>query len=124
MKAWIGKTLVGIGVAHSMVGLVWFRPVLGILFDEGLFNTITLVQSPERESAFWFLFAGFALMIIGGLVNRIERLNGYLPPFLGWSFAVLTILGAMIMPVSGFWLLILPTIGMIRHSRHDDSQSG
>jgi hypothetical protein len=114
MKAWIGKTLIGIGIAHSIGGFAWFHPILNTLFGEGLFNTIAVNGNLEREAAFWFLFAGFALMLIGGLVNRLERLGENLPPFLGWGFAALTTVGAIIMPVSGFWLLIIPTIAMIR----------
>ncbi len=117
MKAWIGKALIGIGVAHSIGGFAWFWPILGVLVDEGLFNTIVVNGNPEREAAFWFLFAGFALMFIGSLVDRLERLDEGIPLFVGWGFAVLTVLGAMIMPASGFWLLIIPTIGMIRRRR-------
>ena len=114
MKAWIGKTLIGIGIGHTIGGFWWFHPILSALFGEGLFNTISINVNPERETAFWFLFAGFALMIVGGLVDRLERLDETLPSFLGWGFAALTTVGAIIMPVSGFWLLIIPTIAMIR----------
>ncbi|MCP4539668.1 MAG: molecular chaperone GroEL [Chloroflexi bacterium] len=114
MKAWIGKALIGIGVVHSIGGFLFFGPILSALFNEGLFNTITVSGDIGREAAFWFLFGGFMVMIIGGLVDRLERLGEHLPAFLGWSFAALTILGAIIMPASGFWLLIIPTIGMIR----------
>ena len=125
MKAWIGKTLIGIGVVHSIGGLLFFRPTLSILLNEGLFNTITVGGDLAREAAFWFLFGGFTLMIIGGLVNRLEYLGEHLPAFLGWSFAVLTILGVIIMPASGFWLLVLPTIAMIRRSsRNKNIQLG
>ena len=33
----------------------------------GLFNTVN--GQPVREAAFWFLFSGFALMILGALVD-------------------------------------------------------
>ncbi len=92
MKAWIGKTLIGIGVVHSVGGFMFFRPTLGVLLNEGLFNTITVGGDPAREAAFWFLFGGFMLMIIGGLVDRLEHLGEPLPIFLGWSFAALTLL--------------------------------
>jgi hypothetical protein len=117
MKTWIGKTLIGIGVVHSIGGFLFFRPILSVLLNEGLFNTITVGGDLGREAAFWFLFGGFALMLIGGLVDRLERFGEHLPAFLGWSFAVLTILGVIVMPASGFWLLIPPTAGMIRRSR-------
>lgn len=114
MKAWIGKTLVVIGVAHSIVGLITFHPVLVSMLREGLVNTMALGQDPEREAAFWYFYSGFALMIVGGLVDRIERSEARLPRFLGWTFAVLTVLGLVVIPVSGFWLLIVPTVAMLR----------
>ncbi len=116
MKAWIGKALIVIGVVHSIGGFLFFRPTLSVFLTERLFNTITVGGEPVREAAFWFFFGGFALMIIGGLVDRLERLGERLPAFLGWSFAALIILGIIMMPASGFWLLILPAVAMIRHS--------
>lgn len=124
MKAWIGKSLVAIGIAHTIVGILLFRSVLAVLVKEGLINTIPLNAPPEREAAFWFLFSGFELLIIGSLVNRIECNKESLPSFLGWTLAVLTILGLIIMPASGSWLLIVPTVAMIhRGISHKDNVS-
>ncbi len=41
MRAWIGKTLVGVGVIHSLFGLVFMRSTLAILWSEGLLNAVT-----------------------------------------------------------------------------------
>jgi len=116
MKVWIGKTLVGIGIVHSIGGFMFFRPTLGVFLSERLFKTITVGGDPVREAAFWFFFGGFTLMIIGGLVDRLERLGERLPAFLGGSFVALTVLGIIMMPASGFWLLILPTVGMVHRN--------
>jgi hypothetical protein len=116
MKAWIGKALFAVGVVHSIAGFLLFHPILGVLFNEGLLNTVAVYGDPERGSVFWFLFAGFALMIIGGLVDRLERLDGYVPALVSWGFTVLTLTGIVLMPVSGFWLLILPASAMLRRS--------
>ncbi len=111
MKAWIGKSLLVIGLLHSIFGFVVFRGVLGDLVRDGLFNTIDM--QADRNAAFWFLFGGFALLIIGGLVDWAERTKLALPPFLTWSFLVLTSAGCVIMPKSGFWLLFVPIIGLL-----------
>ena len=71
MKAWIGKSIVAIGVIHSIFGFVAFRSTIGTLLGEGLFNTVN--QQSDREAVFWFLVTGFALLIVGALVNWIER---------------------------------------------------
>jgi len=62
MKAWIGKSVIIIGILHSILGLVAFRNILLIIFNERLFNTITLNNAPQRGEAFWFLFAGVSLI--------------------------------------------------------------
>jgi hypothetical protein len=110
MKAWIGKSVFIIGILHSIFGLVVFRGILGGLLREGLLNTVDM--QPDRNAAFWFLFGGFALLIIGGLIDWAEKKKLALPSFLRWGFAVLTVVGCVIMPKSGFWLLIVPTVGL------------
>jgi len=114
MKAWIGKSIIVIGILHSIVGLVAFRDILLLLINERLFNTITLTNTPQRGEAFWFLFTGVSLIIVGALVDWIERRDIGLPGFLVWSFILITGVGALIMPVSGFWLLLIPTFGFLR----------
>ncbi|MBW2075790.1 MAG: hypothetical protein JRI58_13785 [Deltaproteobacteria bacterium] len=117
MKAWIGKSIVAIGILHSIVGFVVFYDILSLLISERLFNTVTLNRQPDREAAFWFLFTGFAILIIGALVDWIERKNVGIPAFLSWSFLAVTAMGALIMPMSGFWLLLIPTAGLFRWQR-------
>ena len=117
MKSWVGRSILVIGMLHTLVGVVAFHEVLFSILREGLFNTIPLNQQPERETAFWFLFTGLSLLIIGGLVVWIERNNMDTPAFLSWSFLSITTVGAIIMPVSGFWLLFIPTIGLFRRRR-------
>ncbi len=112
MKSWVGWSILVIGILHALVGVVAFHDFLITIFREGLFNTIGLKYQPEREAAFWFLFTGFTLLIIGGLVVWIERNKMRVPAFLSWSFLAITVTGAFMMPASGFWLLLIPTIGL------------
>ena len=117
MKVWIGKSVLLIGIAHSVFGFIVFRGILAELAGELLLNTVD--GQPDREAAFWFLFSGFALLIIGGLINWIEHKQAALPLFLKWSFLGITFLGCFIMPKSGFWLLIVPTVGMYLQRNKD-----
>ena len=79
MKAWTGKSLIVIGLGHSMYGFVVFHKVISQLVGELLFNTIG--SQLERRMAFWFLMTGFSLMIVGGLIDWIERQNLKMPFF-------------------------------------------
>ena len=117
MKAWIGKTLVGIGLLHTVFGVVRFgfrQAVLGDMLREGLFNTIrSSVDDPLRAAAFWFFVVGFALMLIGSVIDRLERLGQPLPRSTAWGFACLTVVCLVVIPRSGFWFIIPPAVGML-----------
>ncbi len=111
MKIWIGKSLIIIGIIHSVFGCVVYNGVIGELTNEMLFNTIN--RQSERLAAFWFFFTGFTLIIIGGLINWAERKQLELPLFLKWSFLSLTLMGCFIMPASGLWLMFVPALGLV-----------
>ena len=111
MRIWIGKCLIVFGIIHSIFGFILFHNIIADLVREMLFNSIN--RQVDRHAAFWFLFTGFALIIIGGLIDWAERKHRELPSFLKWSFLAITILGCFIMPKSGFWLLFVPTIGLL-----------
>ncbi len=110
MKAWIGKSLIAIGMIHTVFGFVFMRTTLGVLVSEGLVNTVN--GEPPREAVFWFLYTGFLLLILGGVIDWLERRQQALPGFLPWAFLVLTVVGAVIMPVSGIWLFVVPLVGL------------
>jgi hypothetical protein len=112
MKKWVGKSLIGIGILHTIFGFVFFWGILAELAGEMFLNTID--RQLDRHAAFWFLFAGFVLMIVGGFIDWAERRDLRLPAFLKWSFLAITAMGCVIMPKSGFWLLIVPTLGLFR----------
>ncbi len=108
-----GKIIIAIAIIHNIFGFIIFYDIFTELVRESLFNTV--MDQFDRNAAFWFVFSGFALMIIGGLINWIEGNQFELPPFLKWSFLAITIIGCFIMPISGFWLLSIPTIGLFLH---------
>lgn len=114
MRSWIGKSVVFIGIVHSVFGFVVFRSTLGELVGEGLVNTVN--GQPDREFAFWFLFFGFMAIIAGALIDWCERNFRTLPGFLGWSLLALTVVCVTIMPVSGAWAIFVPAIGAIFRS--------
>lgn len=111
MHAWIGKSIIFIGIIHSVFGFVTFRSTLSELISEGVINTVN--GQPKREFAFWFLFFGFMAIIAGSLIDWCERKDRLLPGFLGLSLLALTLVCVAIMPISGGWLLLVPAVGAI-----------
>jgi Family of unknown function (DUF6463) len=117
MRVWIGKSVVAIGIVHCVVGLVVYRSVILEVLGARLVNTVSLTGDPARAEAFWFLLTGIAMMIVGGMIDGVERLGQPVPPATRWGFAAVVFVGAVMMPVAGFWLGIVPVVGMIRRSR-------
>jgi Family of unknown function (DUF6463) len=111
MKIWIGKSLIIIGIIHSMFGFIIYQDLIVELAKEMLFNTIG--RQPERLAAFWFFFTGCTLMVIGGLINWAELKQLELPPFVKWSLLSLTLIGCFFMPTSGLWLMLVPSVGLL-----------
>ncbi|MEO1261347.1 MAG: DUF6463 family protein [Bacteroidota bacterium] len=111
MKNWIGLSIVAIGGIHTVFGIVFLRPTLLELWQEGLFNTVN--GQPVREACFWFLFAGAAMAMIGALVNHLEKQGTSFPRFLGWSLLTIAVSVVFIMPASGGWLMLVPAIGAL-----------
>ena len=113
--AWIGKWLFAVGVIHLSFGLAFMHDTLALLWSEGLWNTVN--GQPVREAVFWFLYTGIVLLIVGALVNQAEHQRLAIPRSVTWVFAVLTLIGVVVMPISGIWLMIPPAIGMVNRSR-------
>ena len=111
MRVWIGKFIVTVGIIHAVFGLVVFRGTLNILLAEGLINTVN--GQPDRELAFWFIAFGILAILLGALTDWCERRRVGLPQFLGWSLLGFTALLLLIMPISGAWLLLVPSMGAI-----------
>jgi len=109
--AWIGKWIFSVGVIHSLFGFLFMRSTLVVLWSEGVLNTVN--GQPPREAVFWFLYTGFLFLIVGVLIDHVERRSLAMPRFLPSGFAVLTVIGIFVMPISGLWLLVPPTAGML-----------
>ncbi len=114
MRAWIGKFIAGIGLIHSILGLTMFRDTFAALLRDGLVSTVN--GQPEREFAFWFLAAGLFWVLLGALVDQNERAGHSLPGFFGWALGALALTGALMMPLSGWWLFLIPAAALIRRS--------
>jgi len=112
VKISAGTLLILNGIAHTFIG-VWFgyEPLADIV-RSGWINTVN-PEKPERMAVFWFLFSGFAMTLLGESLRGIERKRP-VPGRFGWALLALGIIGGLMMPVSGFWLL-LPLGWLILH---------
>jgi hypothetical protein len=109
----IGYVLIAIAVLHTIVGLILFSQPLNDVFQAGIFNSI---NTPTRAAAFWFFVFGAMLAAFGGMTQWLLNTIGTLPRFWGWSLLAVCLAGVIFVPVSGFWLGLLPAVAMIRQS--------
>ncbi|MBI1749247.1 MAG: hypothetical protein HY234_07255 [Acidobacteria bacterium] len=101
--------LIAIGLLHSVLGIVWAAgsPALRAEFiRSGLLDAVN-DHSPRATFYFWFLLAGFCMILLGQLGLWAERaLQRPLPAFVGWELLVIALFGVVLDPDSGFWLLL------------------
>jgi hypothetical protein len=104
MRKHVGTMLLATGMLHTAVGLwVYRQPLLDIL---GAGQWMSVTGDNGREAAFWFLFFGLVVMMLGQFVRWALPRAGTLPASLGWSLLALGVLGIAFMPDSGFWLVL------------------
>jgi hypothetical protein len=101
-----GGLLIGVAVIHAAFGAWFGRGSLIGIFHDGILDSVDF--HGERGLVFWFLLASPLLLLLGQLcVFLAER--GIAPPrWLGFEVLLLTVACALLMPVSGFWLLLPP----------------
>ena len=123
MRGMSGLLLIVIGVLHTVVGIFTGYSVLSQI-SRATFSTEAsrqLVAALGRQFVFWFLFGGLLMLALGHLLTWIERRLGRpVPVFIGWELLALSLAGLVIMPVSGFWLVLgvaIYTIVMASRSR-------
>ena len=56
---------------------------------------------------------GAMTLILGGLVHWAQDRTGTLPSFLGWSLLALGLAGVVLMPFSGFWMILPLAVLMV-----------
>jgi hypothetical protein len=128
-----GAWVVVIGVVHTAVGLLLG---LGLVQDpsvpqangrapvlEMLGGGVVNAVQPDllRMVLFWFLFFGFVLLMLGSLMRWAERQGMVLPRSVGWQLAVLGLSGGLLIPESGFWL-VLPVAALVLYRAGRDSR--
>lgn len=99
-----GAGLMIIAGLHELVGLVEGFDVTVAILRDGVVNA--LGEDWMRHALFWFHVTGLALFVIGDALRVIEEASGAVPARFGAMMLGVGIFGAVLLPVSGFWLVI------------------
>ncbi len=96
-----------IGVLHTVVGLLLGATPLAAIVSAGYVGAVDGYF--DRLAIFWFLMFGAVLMLLGEAFRWMEQSPQGVPSRIGWQLGVVCLAGAAAMPVSGFWLGLIPS---------------
>ena len=119
MKLWkySGTLLSATGVIHIIVAMISGWSVYKELVFDGLINSIG--SNIQRGFSFWFLLIGVLLIMFGqSLQYYIKKEQTPAPLFLGYALLILSVLGCLIVPISGFWFFIPQALIIILAKRN------
>ena len=104
---WVGRSLLVIGALHVAYGVVTFHPALARIAAAGFWNAL---GDRDRQLAYWFVFAGVAVSLIGILVDAAERERRVLPRAFTLGLLALAAISVVLDPASGFWLVLAAAV--------------
>lgn len=115
MKTWISKWLIFVSTGHTVFGVMFFGNTYVKMFSQGLVGS---VNSVETAAAAWFMLFGFLLFIFSLLISTVEKHETLeVPNSIAISLFILTTVGVILMPESGFWLVYPAIIGIVLNNR-------
>jgi hypothetical protein len=118
VKLWkySGIILLATGFLHTIVALLLWKDEFSGMINDGFINSIG--ENKMHELAFWFLVCGIFTIFLGHLLHYyIKKTQKPAPLFLGYYLLAFSILGCLIAPVSGFWLILAQALIIILAKR-------
>jgi hypothetical protein len=105
-----------VGLIHLISGFFIYGSGWSDIVARGIIGGVG--DFDQTATAFWFGVGGPFVMIIGGLVDHFESTGARPPSWLGWAMAALLAFLILPMPLTGAWLLVPPTIALLRRKRN------
>jgi Family of unknown function (DUF6463) len=104
MTHWIGRWLMGVAILHSAIAIAVYHKTVVSVWQAGVFNTV--VGDPVIGAVVWSLLFGCVAFIGGLALSALESASIPVPKTVGSCSLALAIIGVVLVPVSGFWLLL------------------
>ena len=101
--------LISTGILHSGIGLLIpeLRVPLLRIVTERTTQIADVHDKFERECSFWFQVAGIMMISQGYLLrNYCQATRKKAPQWFGWYLTGMGTVGVIVMPASGFWLIL------------------
>ncbi|BAY86760.1 hypothetical protein NIES267_62710 [Calothrix parasitica NIES-267] len=125
MLQFSGYWLLVTSIIHVIVGIWIYEEQLAAIINNGFFNSVApnpFAPDFAREDAFWFMTLTAFLIILAQLCFWADSHKITLPESIGWNLLITSIIGAIAIPISGFWLLMVPACLIIAASRKVNHQ--
>jgi len=124
---WLGLFFIATALGHALVGVAVFHEALADIARDGFVNAIHpqllergIVPYFDREAAFWFILYTPILVLIGLVTRRaLEVRDVVLLRFVGWTLLATGGVGAVAMPISGFWIVVALGWLVLRAARRE-----
>ncbi len=113
MKHWKGLSIMLIAIVHTIFSFVFFTNDFMAIWRQGIYNSINTAQ---QGLAIWFFIAGMCFFMIGQFIWQTEKNGNTVAKSISIHLLVMTTLGVILLPQSGFWLLF-PAIFALLFSR-------
>ena len=110
MKNKIGLSIIVIGVMHTLLSLMKFSDTFSEIIKEGIINS---GLGANRGWAIWFTVTGFVFIFLGLAIQALEQHQLTVPKLIGWGLLLTAVIGGLMIPLSGFWILLLPSLFII-----------
>jgi hypothetical protein len=107
---WIGRWLMVVAALHVVYGLTVHSAQWSDIAAAGFYNVVA--GDVTRGHAVWFLLFGPVLLLAGLILDALEAAQLRMPTLAGIATLLLTVVGLVLMPRSGFWLAIPPAIAL------------
>ncbi|KST64972.1 DUF6463 family protein [Mastigocoleus testarum] len=121
MLQFSGYWLLVTSFIHIIVGFWVYGEPLAEIVSDGFFNSVApnpFAPNFAREDAFWFMTLTAFFVILAQLCFWAHFRKIALPESIGWTLLITSIIGAIAIPISGFWLLMVPAILIIAASKN------
>ena len=94
-----------ISLLHVTTGLVEYRSAFSRMWATDLINSAS--EPAEHQLAFWFTFTGLLMALTGYLMDWVIRKRAmWLPVAFGYVLSGICLVGIVLIPLSGFWLVL------------------
>lgn len=117
---------IGVSTLHALGGIILYYPQWQEIAQAGWFNVVApdpFTPIFSRETAFWFILLSPFIYLVGELCLWAHRQKLTLPISVGIILLITISIALFLMPISGFWLGLPPSIMMFYSSKIPQRQN-